>query len=186
MELSNAALLCFFIGSIFLTEKSFGKNANKNIMKSVYSDLSISSCEKIADKNDPNETPYYICPGVAGYTLASRTVDSGRESIGVINPAKQESPLNFERVITNQMAELGKRAEWRINQKIPVALIIPVRVHGDPELPEKVTQTYLAIAKITLQETCVTSRILKGSLSQSKIYALADSAPQKKCLAPSF
>lgn len=35
-------------------------------IESIHTDLSAAVCEKEVDKPDPNETPYLVCPGVAG------------------------------------------------------------------------------------------------------------------------
>src|SRR4029450_8245297 len=57
-------------------------------IESLETGLSGSSCAKEVDRNDPNETPYLVCPGVGGYTLIVRRVDAGRQSIDVVDPAK--------------------------------------------------------------------------------------------------
>jgi hypothetical protein len=158
------------------------------VIESVYTELAAQSCRKEADKTDPNETPYLVCPGVASYALIVRRVDAGRQSIDVRDPAQRESPLNFHEVVTRSMSTLDGKAEWRVTtkdgQQAPIALIVRVQAREDSEHPEKVTTSYVAVAKITTDETCVTDRIPAGGQSEAAVRSAADSARQKPCAPP--
>lgn len=157
-------------------------------VQSAFSDLSGVSCNEQVDHLDPNDTPYLNCPGAAGYSLLVRKVDSGRQSIDVLDAAGHAHPLNLQETVTRHMANLHGQAEWRLATKdgrqTPIALIVRVQAREDDENPEKVTHTYLAVAKITQDTACVTDRLEEGAQSQSQVYAEADSARQRRCAPP--
>ena len=160
----------------------------KSGVESVYTSLTGDSCRTELDKSDPNETPYQVCPGVAGYSLIVRRVDSGRRSIDVVDPARRAHPLDYQRFVTRHMFSLGDKAEWRVaarnGQQVPIALIAHVRAREDNKSPEKVTQTYVAVAKIGPGEACVTDSVAEGSQSDAWVRGAADSAQEKKCAPP--
>jgi hypothetical protein len=157
-------------------------------IESVYTNLGAASCGKELDKSDPNETPYLVCPGVAGYSLIVRRVDSGRRSIEIVDAAQRAHPLNYQRFVTRHMFTLGDRAEWRVaardGKQVPIALIVRVQAREDNKNPEKVTRTYLAVAKIAPNEACVTDSIPEGSQSDAQVRGAADSAQERKCAPP--
>jgi hypothetical protein len=154
-------------------------------IQSVLTDLNAASCKKDFDKSDPNETPYLVCPGVAGYTLIVRRVDAGRQSIDVVDATKRVLPLNYQEHVTRHMSTLDGKAEWRVAMKdgkeVPIALIVRVDAREDNGNPEKVTGSYLALAKIGPNEVCVTDRIPEGTKSDAEIRSAADSAQDRQC-----
>ena len=156
--------------------------------ESVYTTLSPGACKKEVDKSDPNETPYLVCPGVAGYSLIVRRVDAGRRSIDIVDPDQRTHPLHYQQFVTAHMFSLEDKAEWRVasrnGKQVPVALIVPVQAREDDKNPEKITTTYLAVAKIAGGEVCVTDSIPAGSKSDAEIRSAADSAPNRKCAPP--
>jgi hypothetical protein len=160
----------------------------KSDIQSVYTGLNVESCKKEADKTDPNETPYLVCPGAAGYSVIVRRVDAGRKSIDVVDTARRAFPLNYQEFVTRHMFTLDDKAEWRVASRegtqAPLALISRVRAQEDNDNPEKVTRTYIAVAKITPAETCVTDVVPEGSKSDAEVRSLADSAPERRCAAP--
>jgi hypothetical protein len=157
-------------------------------VESIRTDLGPGACRKEIDKNDPNETPYLWCQGVAGYALIVRSVDAGRQSIDVVDPAQRAIPLNYQEFITRHMSSLDGTAEWRVatkdGKRIPIALIVRVQAREDNDNPEKVTRSYLAVAKITPNETCVTDRIPEGAQSEADARRAADSAQARTCAPP--
>lgn len=161
---------------------------SKAAIESIHTDLGGGSCRKEIDKNDPNETPYLACPGVGGYALIVRRVDSGRQSIDVVDSAQRVLPLNYHEFVTRHMATLDESAEWRVatkdGQQVPIALIVRVQAHEDNDTPEKVTHSYLAVAKITPNEVCVTDRIPEGAQSEPEVRSAADSAQARQCAPP--
>ena len=72
MRLSIAGLV-----TLSLLSGCFDTDANLAVRsqaatESIYTALDPVSCRKEIDKNDPNETPYQVCPGVAGYNAVTR------------------------------------------------------------------------------------------------------------------
>jgi hypothetical protein len=146
------------------------------------------ACRNEIDKADPNETPYLLCPGADGYTMIVRPVDTGRQSIEVVDAAKRTFPLDYQEYITRHMFELDDRAQWwlaaRNGQQVPIALAVRVHAHEDPNSPEKVTQSYIAVAKITADQACVTERIADGPDAAARVRSAATSAPDQRCASP--
>jgi hypothetical protein len=97
------------------------------------------------------------CPGTAGYALMVHDFDA-RMTADVVAPGGRTHRLRYSGVITSAFSSLGPRAEWRVRNGAPIALIIRVNAFEDPETPDKAT-SYLAVAKLTAGETCVTDRI---------------------------
>jgi hypothetical protein len=161
------------------------ENAAASATQSLYTSLNANSCTKATDEDDPNDTPYLVCPGVAGYLLQIRQVESGRLSINVVNPAKQQFPLNYQDVVTRSMSSLDEKAEWRVRREKgklkPLALIVRVMARENQSEPEKITSTFLAVAKIAAGGACVTDRIRQGSRPAAEMRALADSAASRSC-----
>lgn len=157
-------------------------------VESIYTDLDAGSCKKEIDKNDPNETPYLVCPGVGGYALIVRRVESGRQSIDIVDPSRRVFPLDYHEFVTRHMSSLRGRAEWRVatkdGKKIPIGLIVRVQAREDARNPAKVTRTYIAVAKVTPNEACVTHRIPAGTRSAAKVRRTADLAQKQKCAPP--
>src|SRR5262245_17785860 len=90
---------------------------SKTSIETTHTNLSAESCAKEIDKTDPNETPYLVCPGVAGYALIVRRVDAGRRSIDVVDPERRVFPLEYQEFVTRHMSTLAHQAEWRIAMK---------------------------------------------------------------------
>jgi hypothetical protein len=157
-------------------------------IESIRTDLSAGSCGRQVDKTDPNETPYLVCPGVAGYSLIVRRVDAGRQSLDVVDSAQRTTPLNYQEFITRSMSALDDKAEWRVamrdGKQVAIAMIARVRAREDNDNPERVTGSYIAVAKITPNETCVTDRIPEGSMSEAEVIGTADSAQERPCAPP--
>lgn len=169
-------------------QKGASPVSSKTEIVSVQTGLDAQSCKKVPDKDDPNETPYLVCPGVAGYTLVVRRVDAGRKSIEVVDAAQRTHPLNYHEFVTRHMFTLDDKAEWRVTttdgKQVPIALTVQVRAREDNKNPEKVTGSYTAVAKISPNETCVTDIILEGTKSDAEVRRVADSAQERPCAPP--
>jgi len=161
---------------------------SKGTIESIHTDLGAGSCGKEIDKSDPNETPYLVCPGVGGYTLIVRRVDAGRQSIDVVDSAEHVLPLDYDEVVTRHMMTLDGKAEWRVvatdGKQVPIALIVRVQNREDDDNPERVTRSYLAVAKITPSEACVTETFPEGAQSEAEVRNAADSAQARQCAPP--
>ena len=158
---------------------------SKATIASVYTDLTSQLCRKEADMTDPNETPYLVCSGVEGYALIVRRVDAGRRSIDVVDLSQQSHPLNYQDIVTRHMFSLGAKVEWRVEKndlkRVPIALIVRVLAREDQHNPDRVTHTYLTVAKIASNAVCVTDRILLGTRSEADVRRVADSARERPC-----
>jgi hypothetical protein len=172
------ALICVVGVSVFALAGR--KNGNDSIT-SVYTNL--TGCRTISVER---ESASYVdsCAGIAGYKLEVETGDE-RMSIAVVAPGGKKSELSYWQVITSAFSSLGSKAEWRVQKvgakSVPIALIVRVNAYENPENPQKTT-SYLAVAKITPQRTCVTDKIAPGARANEEARRAADSAAQKPCL----
>jgi hypothetical protein len=149
---------------------------------SVYTDLSGSAC-RIEKEDKETGASVERCSGVAGYSLLLHH-DDARMSITVISPDGKQHPLDYWNVITRGFSKTGAKAEWRVlkrgNSLTPVALIVRVDAsEGEP--PKK--RSYLAVAKITPQETCVTRKVEPAASANEIARKAADSASAEACIA---
>lgn len=165
-----------------------GPGAGQGSVEGVYTDLWAKACKQKVDREDPNFTPYLRCGGVEGYSLIVRMVDSGRQSVEVVDPGGRRHALDFHETVTRHMSSVEGRAEWRVAaagvKREPVALIVPVLAHEDDENPERVTRIYLAVSKITAEKVCVTARFVKGEAKEEELRAAADGARGAQCVPP--
>ncbi|MCG7914841.1 hypothetical protein [Candidatus Thiodiazotropha endoloripes] len=172
-----AITLAVILSGCFATYQDSGN-------KSVFT--SLNNCQSFTDQTDPNSTPYKLCPGTAGYQLILRKVAAGRKSIEILSDSQQSFPLNYQAVVTRQMFHLGEQAEWRIAHSStgtqPVALIAEIHAHENPDEPDQVTTIYLAVAKVSATESCVTDVIEQQGFSRAQLQQLADKAQQRACI----
>ncbi|MDT5268871.1 MAG: hypothetical protein QOH49_1057 [Acidobacteriota bacterium] len=147
---------------------------------SVYTDLAGARCKTI-ETHEEGAHSVQKCAGVAGYELLVEDDDS-RQSVTVVSPDGKKHPLNYWQVITTGFSSLGEKAEWRVEKKggkvHPFALIVRVNASENPEKPEQMT-SYLAVAKITAKEVCVTDKVKTNEAAR----AAADASAGKPCLA---
>ncbi|HEX8772512.1 MAG TPA: hypothetical protein VF735_02835 [Pyrinomonadaceae bacterium] len=172
-------LLCAVGASVFVAAAQ--RNKGQGSISSVYTNL--TGCRTVSVDR---ESASYVerCAGIAGYKLDVETGDE-RMSISVIAPGGKKSELSYWQVITSAFSSLGNKAEWRVQKvgakTVPVALIVRVNASENPENPGKTT-SYLAVAKITPQRTCVTDKIAQGARANEEARRAADSAASKPCL----
>lgn len=125
-------------------------------IRSVYTSLAEADCRLVEQDEETGDTTSR-CPGTAGYRLLVHDWDA-RITVDVVAPGGRTHPLRYSGVITSNFSSLGPRAEWRMRDGKPVALIVRLNAFEDPEVTNRAT-SYLAVAKITDRETCVTDRI---------------------------
>ena len=154
--------------------------------RSVYTPLGDKDCRQIKSAEAGDEGYEGRCRGTAGYTLILSEGDL-RQNITVITPKGAQHSLDLWSVISGGFSSLGPKAEWRLaSQKgklVPVALILRYNASEDPESPNKLT-SYLAVAKITPTEICVTDKISPGPKANEDARRAADAASTKPCLKP--
>jgi hypothetical protein len=163
--------ISFFIGS-----QSVAQN------RSVYTPLDVKHCRRIKTETTGAGDYEGRCRGVGGYTLTLLEGDL-RQNIIVNTPKGQKHSLELWDVISGGFSYVGSKAEWRIAKQNgkPVALIIRYNASESPDNPDKKT-SYLAVAKITPNEVCVTDKIPPGVKANDEARAAADSAASKPCL----
>lgn len=125
-------------------------------IRSVYTSLAEADC-RLVEQNEETGDTTSRCPGTAGYALLVHDWDA-RMTVDVVAPGGRTEGLRYSAVITSAFSSLGPRAEWRMRKGAPLALIVRVNAFENPETPDRAT-SYLAVAKITSRETCVTDRI---------------------------
>jgi hypothetical protein len=147
--------------------------------ESVYTDTAGARC-KTVETHEEGASSVQRCAGVAGYGLLVEDFDS-RQSVTVVSPDGKRHPLNYWQVITTGFSSLGEKAEWRVQKKgarvRPYALIVRVNASENPEKPEQTT-SYLAVAKLTAGEVCVTDKVKTNEEARRA----ADASADKPCL----
>jgi hypothetical protein len=104
-----------------------------------------------------------------------------RQNLVVITPKGEEHSLELWSVVSSGFSTVGPKVEWRLAKATPVALIIRYNASEDAESPNKLT-SYLAVAKITATEICVTDKISSGPKANEDARRAADAATSKPCL----
>ncbi|HEX6367939.1 MAG TPA: hypothetical protein VF006_03330 [Longimicrobium sp.] len=146
-------------------------------VRSVYT--SLQQCRLMSTHEETGGT-VSRCPGVARHALLMSD-DDARMSIDVVTPDGREHPLNYWSVVTGAFSALGPRAEWRMQGERPIALIVRVNANEDAENPERTT-SYLAVAKITPTQICVTDRIGPAADANAAARRAADASAARPCV----
>ena len=151
---------------------------------SVYTPLGDKDCRKIKSAEAGDDGYEGRCPGTAGYSLLLSEGDL-RQNITIVTPKGTQHSLDLWSVVSGGFSSVGPKAEWRLatqkGKPVPVALIIRYNASEDPESPNKLT-SYLAVAKITPTEICVTDKISPGPKANEDARRAADAASTKPCL----
>jgi hypothetical protein len=152
--------------------------------RSVYTSLGQKQCRVLKTAKAENDDFSARCPGTGGYKLILSEGDL-RQNISVVTPKGEEHSLELWTIVSSGFSTVGPRVEWRVatqkRKATPVALIIRFNVSEDPESPQKLT-SYLAVAKITANEICVTDKISAGPKANEEARHAADNAGTKPCL----
>jgi hypothetical protein len=150
--------------------------------RSAYTSLEAKQCRTIKTETTGAGDYEGRCRGVAGYSLTLLEGDL-RQNIIVNTPKGKKHSLELWDVISGGFSSVGPKAEWRMAKKNgrPVALIIRYNASENPDNPDK-KSSYLAVAKITPNEICVTDKILPGAKANDEARRAADSAASKPCL----
>ena len=152
--------------------------------RSLYTSLEAKQCRTIKTETTGAGDYEGRCPGVAGYSLTLLEGDL-RQNIIVNAPNGTKHSLELWDVISGGFSSVGPKAEWRMasqNGKLAlVALIIRYNASENPDKPDQRT-SYLAVAKITPTEICITDKISPGAKANDEARRAADSAAKKPCL----
>ena len=148
--------------------------------RSVYTPLGEKQCRTMKSAISGDDGYEARCRGTAGYTLLLSEGDL-RQNITVVTPQGTKHSLDLWTVISGGFSSVGPKAEWRISQQKPSALILRYNASEDPEQPNKLT-SYLAVTKITPTEICVTDKIPPGARANENARRAADESAKKPCL----
>jgi len=158
--------------------------AKAQSISSAYTSLDAKQCKTLKSSSAEAGSYEARCKGVGGYSLMVSEGDL-RQNITVVTPAGKQHSLELWSVISGGFSSVGPKAEWRTvkqNSKlVPVALIVRFNASEDPSNSNKTT-SYLAVAKITAAEVCVTSKISPGAKANEEARLAADDAANKPCL----
>jgi hypothetical protein len=152
--------------------------------RSLYTSLDAKQCRTIKTETTGAGDYEGRCRGVAGYSLTLLEGDL-RQNIIVNTPKGGKHSLELWDVISGGFSSVGPKAEWRMAKQkgklSPVALIIRYNASENPDNPDK-KSSYLAVAKITPKEICVTDKISPGANANTEARRAADNAANKPCL----
>ena len=152
--------------------------------QSIYTELAGPSCS--SEKDTGMVTSEHQCPGVGGYNIIVTDVDD-RESSKGVTPQKRHFDLGLNSICHASVSSVGEKAEWRVvvdraGRRTPIALIVRTNCQAQ-DGTVKIT-SYLAAAKITQSEICVTAYISPGPNANVRARRAADASPNKPCLQP--
>jgi hypothetical protein len=145
-----------FVTDLMPAGDSTSASDSSAAIRSVYTSLAEADC-RLVEQNEETGDTTSRCPGTAGYALLLHDWDA-RMTIDVVAPGGRTHRLRYSGVVTSAFSSLGPRAEWRMRDGKPIALIVRVNAFENPDVPNRAT-SYLAVAKITPREVCVTDRI---------------------------
>lgn len=152
--------------------------------RSVYTSLEAKQCRTIKIETTGAGDYEGRCRGVAGYSLTLLEGDL-RQNIIVNTPKRTKHSLDLWDVISGGFSSVGPKAEWRMatnnGKQSPVALIIRYNASENPDNPDQ-RISYLAVAKITPAEICITDKISPSANANTEARSAADSAATRPCL----
>jgi hypothetical protein len=158
---------------------SVSASGSPSAIRSVYTSLATADCRLVKRDPDTND-PTYRCPGTAGYALLVHDWDA-RMTVDVVAPGGRTQPLRYSGVISSAFSSLGPRAEWRMRDGKPIGLIVRVNAFENPDTPDRAT-SYLAVARITPGEVCVTDRIPPAANANDAARQAADQSASRPCM----
>jgi hypothetical protein len=150
-------------------------------IRSIYTPLDEAQC-RVTEFDEESGSSTSRCPGVAGHALNVHDGDA-RVSIDIVTPDGHVHELKYWSVVTQAFSNVGPRAEWRMRGERPIALIVRVNASEYVETDGSNRRvSYLAIAKITAGEICVTDRIGPVPNANEAARQAADSSADRRCL----
>ncbi|NHZ99555.1 hypothetical protein [Massilia sp. CCM 8734] len=153
-------------------------------MESMYSNLEGRSCKKTV-LEETTDAHILNCPAVGKFTLQVLT-DDGRSTVNIVSPEKKVFELQYEKVVTEGFAWLGKKAEWRVTRRngkiVPVALIVNVNGTDQTDLGRPKRVPLLAVAQIRETEACVVKTLSAGSAAANAQARVIADGPALPCL----
>jgi len=145
-------------------------------IRSVYTTLDQKHCKSL--KLDPNEheVDYKgLCTGAGGYKLRVANFDL-HHVLDLITPAGKSFNVGIDSASYNF---LGTRAEWRMKNGKPFALIVRYNLIGP--MTDKVSESILVVSKISRSSACVIDQVEGSKTQNTQARKLADSAASRPC-----
>ncbi len=152
---------------------------------SMYSDLYGKTC-KVIEHDKLSGATVRRCAGVGGYSLLVREAHA-QTSVDIVTPARAVYALDYWEVVTPGLAHVGRKAEWRVEQRagrlVATGLLVRLdtsnpTVHG----PRLAPGAILTAARIESDGACV---VYQGNAAPRSADATARAAaanPRSKCL----
>jgi hypothetical protein len=174
----EARVPAFVTGSAPTVDSAASSDSSAAI-RSVYTSLAEADCRLVEQHDETGDTTSR-CPGTTGYALLVHDWDA-RMTVDVVAPGGRTHRLRYSGVITNNFSSLGPRAEWRMRNGRPIALIVRVNAFENPEVPNRAT-SYLAVTRITDREVCVTDRIPPSATANEAARQAGDRSAARPCM----
>jgi hypothetical protein len=152
---------------------------------SMYSDLYGKSC-RVIERDRASGNSVRRCTGVGGYSLLVREANA-QTSVDIVTPSRAVYALEYWEVVTPGLAHVGRKAEWRVEQRNGrlVATGLLVRLDTSNPLthgPRLASGAIITAARIASDGACV---VYQGNAAPRSADATARSAaadPRRKCL----
>lgn len=146
---------------------------------SVYTTIDNTRCQK-DNLGGNNQGSSWDCPGVAGYVVNTTYGDTTAEITLHNRDSTRGQRLLLPQII-GPIDSLGSLVEWRLNQNIPVALIVRY-IKKDQIHPLRTLQP-LAVAKLT-PTPCLVGIVKAGPRQNALARVVADRASRLPCMTP--
>lgn len=152
---------------------------------SLYSDLYGKACKTIElDKTSGASTRR--CAGVGGFSLLVHEANA-QTSIDIVTPAGAVYPLEYWEVVTPGLSRVGRKAEWRVEQRggrvAPTGLLVRLdTTNAVLSGPRLAAGSIITAARIEADGACV---VYQGNAQPSTADAQARGAAadaRSKCL----
>lgn len=126
------------------------------------------------------------CSGVGGYSLLVHEANA-QTSVDIVTPARAVYRLEYWEVVAPGLARVGRKAEWRVEQRagrvVPTALLVRLDTAKSPASgPRLASGTVLTAARIDADGACV---VYQGDAAPKTADAAARRAAadrRSKCL----
>jgi hypothetical protein len=153
---------------------------------SLYSDLYGPHCSTVSEDRASGARTRR-CAGVAGYRLLVHEADAST-SVDIVTPRGQVWPLDYWDVVTPALARVGRKAEWRMEQRgaarVPVALLVRLDTANPRSSgPRMAAGAILTAARIARDGACVVYQG-NGALRTADAAARSAAAGKRPCLGP--
>ena len=143
---------------------------------SKYTVLDQKHCKSL--KLDPKEAEVDykgLCTGVGGYKLKVANFDL-HHILDLVTPAGKTFNVGIDSASYNF---LGTKAEWRVKNGKPFALIVRYNLIGP--MTDKVSESILVVSKISRLNACVIDQVEGSKTQNAQARKLADRSASRPC-----